>query len=371
MKPHIVIDARLYGPKHTGIGRYTKNLLLSLKTQPHFSRYRFTLLVYWSLLNDARADLSDDYHYIPTNIPHYSLAEQTKLPSLINSLRPDLIHFTHFNKPLTYTSPSVITIHDLIKHYFRGKNTTTHNQFFYWPKYWAYLITTAVNIRSTNRIIVPSDFWRHKLTSRFHLPPDKVTTIYEAVDPQFISTHKSYISNPKPYLVYTGNLYPHKNVTTLLQALQKLPQIQLKIIGADNSFSYRFKKIVNEMGLKNQVQFLGYISDQRFRQIYSHALALVHPSFMEGFSLTGLEAMALGCPVISSNSSCLPEIYGKSVLYFDPYDPSALTSQIKKLQSSPTLRSKLIHLGYKQVDKYSWDKTAAATLQVYRQILNN
>ena len=114
---------------------------------------------------------------------------------------------------------------------------------------------------------------------------------------------------------------------------------------------------------------MGYIPDKDFVDIYSKALALVHPSLMEGFSLTGLEAMSLGCPVISSNSSCLPEIYQNSVLYFDPKDPKDLANQIIKLSKSIKLRNKMITLGHLQVAKYSWNSTASKTLSIYQKIL--
>ena len=96
---------------------------------------------------------------------------------------------------------------------------------------------------------------------------------------------------------------------------------------------------------------------------------MVHPSLMEGFSLTGLEAMALNCPVISSNSSCLPEIYGDSVLYFDPNDSDDLVQKINQLKDNLPLRQKLIDLGHQQLQKYSWDKTAKQTLAVYQKLL--
>ena len=171
------------------------------------------------------------------------------------------------------------------------------------------------------------------------------------------------------YILYTGNLYPHKNIQIILKALQKLPNLKLKIIAKENIFQQRLKENVNKMSLQDQVEFLGFLPDSQFKKIYQNALALVHPSFMEGFSLTGLEAMALNCPVISSNASCLPEIYGQSVLYFDPHSPRQLISQIKKLQHSQTLRTKLIKLGHSQVAKYSWADTAQKTLAVYSQTL--
>jgi glycosyltransferase involved in cell wall biosynthesis len=187
IKPHIVIDARLYGPKHTGIGRYTKNLLLALSKLPNFKKYHFTLIVYSELESEIKKDLGDKFTYITTNIRHYSIKEQILLPFTLYRLKPDLVHFTHFNKPIFYFGKSVVTIHDLIKHFFKGRLNTTKNASIYWIKHFYYLILTNIVIK-TNTIIVPSNYWRDYLISNFKIKPSKVTTTYEAVDPQLIST---------------------------------------------------------------------------------------------------------------------------------------------------------------------------------------
>ena len=370
---HIVIDARLYGPKHTGIGRYTKNLLKKLIDQPGFFKYKYTLIVYKDLETEVKKDLGDSFNYIATNIKHYSIAEQLILPFLIYKLHPDLVHFTHFNKPILYFGLSVVTIHDLIKHFFKGRLNTTKNASIYWVKHFFYLIITNIAIKSSY-IIVPSDFWKDYLINNFHVNPKKITTTYEAVDPNFLAKidnlqeAKPY-DKKNPYIIYTGNLYPHKNASILIEALNKLPFLSLKIICARNYFTDKLQDLVKKYKLGKRVEFLGYIPDEEFKNIYSQALALVHPSFMEGFSLTGLEAMALNCPVISSNNSCLPEIYQDSVLYFDPTNVNDLVSQIEKLYQSPKLRQQLIKLGHAQVKKYSWDKTAKQTFAVYQNLL--
>ena len=368
---HIVIDTRLYGPKHTGIGRYTKNLLIALKNLPEIPKYKITLIIYQDLEAEIKKDLGNSFNYVTTDIKHYSLKEQILLPFILYRLKPDLVHFTHFNKPALYFGKSVITIHDLIKHFFKGPQNSTKNSLIYWPKYFFYRLFTDFTIKH-NDIIVPSNFWRDYLIKHFGLKPNQVTTTHEAVDPSFllkidkIRNSKLEIGN---YIIYTGNLYPHKNIEIIIKSLKLLPQIKLKIICARNFFSQKIEKLVSEHNLDSQVEFLGYVPDNEFKNIYSKALALVHPSLMEGFSLTGLEAMALGCPVISSNSSCLPEIYQDSVLYFDPKDSNSLISQIQKLKSNPTLRQKMIKQGYLQVQKYSWRKTAQQTFQVYKNIL--
>lgn len=367
---HIVIDARLYGPKHTGIGRYTKNLLKSLTKLPNFKKYKFTLIIYKDLEEEIKKDLGDNFNYVTTKIRHYSLKEQLFLPFVLYSLKADLVHFTHFNKPILYFPKSVITIHDLIKHFFKGKNTTTHSQFLYKIKYIFYLFLIRV-IVTRNQIIVPSNFWREFLIEKYHLKKSQVVTTHEAVDPIFLAN----IKDEKPsetnenYLIYTGNLYSHKNIKVILHALKKLPEIKLKIICARSFFSEKLLKTVKKLHLKKQVELLGYLDDKQFKDVYKNALALVHPSLMEGFSLTGLEAMALNCPVISSNTSCLPEIYGDSVLYFDPYSSNDLVEKINQLKNNPELRKELINLGHQQLKKYSWDKTAKETMAVYKRLL--
>jgi glycosyltransferase involved in cell wall biosynthesis len=372
---HIVIDARLYGPKHTGIGRYTKNLLIALKNQPDFSQFKFTLIIYQELKFEIKKDLGDCFNYVATNIKHYSLKEQLIFPFVLYRLKPDLVHFTHFNKPIFYFGKSVVTIHDLIKHFFKGPQNSTKNRLIYWLKYSFYCVFTNFAIKH-NDIIVPSDYWRDYIIKKYKISSQKITTTHEAVDPNFTNIQKSNTSlataeviNPESYILYTGNLYPHKNIEIILKALKSLPQIKLKIICARNYFSQRIENMIQQFNLQDQVEFLGYIPDSDFKKIYSQALALVHPSLMEGFSLTGLEAMALKCPVISSNSSCLPEIYQDSVLYFDPTNSDQLINQINKLEKSPNLRQKMIKRGILQVQKYSWAKTSQKTMKVYKNIL--
>ena len=371
---HLVIDARLYGSTHTGIGRYTKNLLVALTKISDFQKIKTTLIVYPELLKEIKKDLGSNFSYITTTIKHYSIQEQLYLPFLLYRLKPDLIHFTHFNKPLLYFGNSVVTIHDLIKHFFHGRETTTKNSFLYWPKYLAYLLVTNIVIKTSN-IIVPSNFWRDYLMKNYRISPQKITTTYEAVDPKFLNVIANpqlrvKQSPPQNYLIYTGNLYPHKNIKVIIEALQKLPDLKLKIICARSVFSQRLETLIKKFRVENQVEFLGYLPDEEFQKIYREALALVHPSLMEGFSLTGLEAMALNCPVISSNTSCLPEIYGeKSVLYFDPYSPDDLVEKINQLRSSANLRSKLIEQGHLQVSKYSWSETAQQTLKIYENCI--
>jgi len=356
----ILIDARMFGTKHTGIGRYVENLLDQISIVN--KKYDIYLLI-------NNIDIENKYKtkfkYIHTQIGHYTFSEQLKLPFSIYKYNFELVHFTHFNKPILYFKKSVITIHDLIKNFYFGASTTTRLGPLYWFKYFFYRLFTYINIKN-NHIIVPSIFWRDYIIKNYRISDEKIITTYESIDPSF--TSKKIVIKPKNYILYTGNLYPHKNIEVILNALIYMPDIKLKIISKPSIFQDRVKKKLKLLKLQKRVIFLGFLADSDFKDLYQNALALVHPSYMEGFSLTGLEAMGLSCPVISSNASCLPEIYKTSVLYFDPNKPLELVDQLNKIKNTET-RIDFIKRGHQHIRLFSWEKTAKETLDYYDKIL--
>ncbi|MBU2592714.1 MAG: glycosyltransferase family 1 protein [Patescibacteria group bacterium] len=371
----IVFDARMYGLKHAGIGRYVANLLSAIKkiNPPHFS---FTLLSTKDLASQLNKNFGSCFDLITVEAKHYSLKEQWLVPSVLSKLNPDLVHFPHFNSPLLYRGKFVVTIHDLIKHYFRGKQTTTKSPFFYWPKYFGYRAQVAFSLRHSSHIFVPSFFWKKKLVSDFGIDPQKITVTYEAVDPEFLNlTHRSgedkfqgeFFQNP--FLIYTGSVYPHKNLAIVLEALKKMTGINLAVVCSRSVFTERMEDLVKRFNLEKRVKFLGFVEDRNLVPLYRKATALIQPSLMEGFGLTGLEAMATGCPVVSSDSSCLPEVYGQAALYFNPKDVADLSGKVKLLLAKSCLKKRLTAQGKKQVAKYSWSKTAEETLATYQKVL--
>ena len=162
-------------------------------------------------------------------------------------------------------------------------------------------------------------------------------------------------------IVYTGNLYPHKNIPILIGAVERL-KINLKIICARSVFEKRLPK-------SKYVEFLGRLTDQKMIDVYKKSHAFVFPSLIEGFGLPGLEAMAVGLPVIAANASCLPEVYEEAALYFDPHDINDLMSKIKSVLTNNNLRNDLINKGVAQVKKYSWAKMANQTWEIYQNCL--
>ena len=171
------------------------------------------------------------------------------------------------------------------------------------------------------------------------------------------------------YLIYTGNVYPHKNIPVLLKAVKMLPELKLIIVCGRSVFADRTNKLIRDMNLQNRVEFRHLVSDTELKKLYADAFCFVTPSLIEGFGLPGLEAMACGTPVIAANASCLPEIYGEAALFFNPKNPSDLVGKIKEIIFNKKLRQDLVERGYFQVKKYSWAKMAEATWQIYQDIL--
>lgn len=371
----IVIDARMYGLEHAGIGRYVTNLLKAIG-QLKERNFSFSLLVLKEKLVEIKTDLGNRFEYFPVRSKHYHLWEQIEIPLVLNRIKPDLVHFPHFNASIFYRGKFVVTIHDLIKHYFRGKETTTRKVWLYWLKYCAYRLQMRFSLKKSKLIFVPSIFWQDKLIKDFAIAKKKIMVTQEAVAPEIIkSANNKKAVSPKelpikePFFIYLGSVYPHKNLERLLLAIKKIGSAQLAIVSSRNFFSQRLSNRAKKMGLENKVKLLGFVNDQALIHLYQRAEALVQPSLMEGFGLTGLEAMTAGCPVLSSNSSCLPEVYGQAALYFDPLDVNDIANKLKLILKNKKLKDELIKKGRRQVKKYSWEKTARETLQGYKKVL--
>lgn len=363
------IDARLYGPEHTGIGRYVKNLIVNLAKIDKKNTY----IIFGN--EKIKPDLKNfkNLEFVKLNTKVYSWQEQIINPLIFSRARLDLLHIPHFNAPIFYPGKSAITIHDLIKHFSKGTQTTTLPGYQYWLKHLLYRLVVYLNIKKANIIFTPSKFWKDYLVKTYHLNKNQVFVTYEAVDKLLMTPNNTedtlsrYHLN-KPFLIYTGNLYPHKNVKTLVDAVlqfnsQHTHQLQLAIICSRNVFQKTIKTDQN-------IKILGFVPDKDLYSLYRQALALVQPSFIEGFGLTGLEAMAADLPVISSNATCLPEIYADAALYFDPNNPSDLIKQIHTVMTDKKKVDELIESGRKRVKQFSWYKTAKETLSGYKKILN-
>ena len=383
MKKTIGIDARMYGLKNAGIGRYVENLIEEIsKINFHNYRIQFTLFLRKNDLSQLKNKYGKKFKYIEADFPHYSLKEQLAFPSVLLRAKCDLIHFPHFNVPLGYRQLFVVTIHDLTKHFSRGKETTTRSAILYCIKYWGYKIIFNNTIKRAKLIFVDSNYTRQILTKQYQIKPKKIKVTYLGVENRLIVKsqnlkvkekilQKYHIT--KPYLLYVGSVYPHKNIERLIKAVKKsrktIANLSLVIVCARNIFEKRLKNKIKAMNAQTYVKLTGFVSDEDLAILYQQSKAFAFPSLSEGFGLPGLEAMACGCPVISSNTTCLPEIYGNAAFYFDPLKTTDITQKIVKLIKDNKLRKDLIKKGYQRVKKYSWEKMAAQTVNGYRKAI--
>jgi glycosyltransferase involved in cell wall biosynthesis len=176
----------------------------------------------------------------------------------------------------------------------------------------------------------------------------------------------------KPFILYTGSAYPHKNLPRLIKAvkiIREKHQVTLVIVSARSVFTDALIHDVQAENALEYVRVLGFVSDTQLAALYTHALALAHPSVSEGFGLTGLEAMQKGLPVVSSTAGSLPEVYGNAALYADPDNTSDWVRQLTKLITDAATVDKLQKLGPLHAARYSWQQTARQTLDLYRQVI--
>ncbi len=368
----IGIDARFYGSLGKGLGRYTQKLIENLeKVSSEDKFFIFLRKENWDEYQPANKNFSK----VLANIPWYGVREQVFFPRILKKYNLDLVHFPHFNVPVFWKGKFVVTIHDLILFHFPTQRATTLSPFYYFLKKIAHRIVIRNAVKKSEKIIAVSRFTKKDILKHFRVSSRKIAVTLEAVDrtleplrasPQQI--HKKY-GIIKPYILYVGNAYPHKNLERLVlvfrEFVRKHPHLHLVLVGKEDYFYRRLKKFVKDNRIR-QVIFTDFVPDGELGTLYKEALLYIFPSLYEGFGLPPLEAMSWNLPVASSNASCLPEILGDAACYFDPQALTEMAETIEKVATNGEVRQKLISGGHKQVKKYSWEKMARETLDIYK-----
>lgn len=369
----ILIDGR--GIKKTGIGRYIENTLKEILILDKSNHYFLLIKPEDKQKVNLRAD---NLEFVDTDIEWFGVKEQTDLIKVIQKIKPDLVHFTNFNFPVAYKGKFIITIHDLTLLHFKNLRSSLASRIFY--RFKDQIMRNIVLKQGINRagaVVVPTEYVKEDVAKTFRVRRNKIHVTYEAVDRNFanprINLHKKGID--KPFILYTGNAYPHKNLERMILAFGRLVtkyllDYQLVIVGKKDSFHKGLEEAVLEAGLKDRVIFTGYVNDNELAGLYRYAKLYVFPSLSEGFGLPPLEAMAHDLPVASSNATCLPEVLGDAAEYFDPKNIQQMSEVMLKVISDEKLSKSLISKGRKQVKKYNWKKTAQQTLAIYEKILN-
>src|SRR3972149_8518298 len=358
----IGVDCRLAGTKHAGIGRYIENFIRRAVKEKTFQ-----WVLFFHDQPQAQAVLPGKLPhvkrvYIP--VKHYSLKEQWTLPRVFLKEKLDLLHIPHFNIPLFYPKKIVVTIHDLLWHEQRGVTVTTLPTWQYWFKYLGYRLTVSQALKRAQRVFVPTQTvknivkkYRPRVLSKIVVTPEGVAQEY------LLAARQKTAPQPAKQLVYTGSFYPHKNVRLVIQALPFLPNFKLILVGARNAFQKDLEMYIQHHQLEKRIEFAGFLNDKELIKLYQRSYALVVPSLSEGFGLPGLEAMAVGLPVVGSDIAVFREVYGSAAAYFNPRSVSELVEILHTLEPS---RSILIAAGRQRVQQFSWDTMVQQTVNQYR-----
>lgn len=361
---HIAIDARVI---NSGTGTYVAKLLEYLQQIDTINKY--------SVLVRAK----DKHYWQPTasnftvriaDFDNYSFAEQLGFKEFLDDLQPDLVHFCMPQQPLLYRGKRVTTMHDmtLLNTYNSDKNWLVFHAKQLVGRYvWKRIA------KISNHMIAISQNTKREYQAFSHIPDDKISVIYEAGE----TVKGELVPYPTPFdkfIIYVGQQPDYKNLRRLAaahqQLLTKYPDLGLIFVGRINPDTEANKAFYGKQGYKN-IHFTGFIPDEQRDWLLTHAQAYVFPSLMEGFGLPPLEAMAYGTPVVSSNTSCMPEILGDAARYFDPYNIDDMATQIDAVLSDEALRAELTAKGYEQVKKYSWRRMAEETHAIYVRVLGD
>lgn len=361
----IGIDARMFSDAFTGIGRYNYELTQRFfQLQPNIEWVLF--------LNEpefSKFDFPQNVKKVCVNASHYSLAEQTKFLSLLNKEKCDLVWFTHFNKPLLYSRPCVVTIHDTTLSFYPGKKMGQ------WWRKLAYKLVITNAVRSAIRIITVSKNTRDDVVKLFGISTKKITPVWNGLSADFHQCSekeheqvRKKFQLSEQFLLYTGVWREHKNLVRLLKAFdivkKENPAVQLVITGRRDPHYPEVLETVRNLELEDSVRFVGLVDFADLQKLYSAASAYVFPSLYEGFGLPPLEAMAAGTPAVVSDSSAIPEVCGNAAEYFDPENVEEMAQKIALVLRNDNRKKELIEKGFARIKEFSWDRAAEETLKI-------
>lgn len=352
------IDARMI--EMSGIGTYIQHLM-------GYGIYDYALGN-----EEAIRRYDSEVRVIPYDAAIYSPKEQVLFPNkAIRNAGIDIIHFPHYNVPLSFHGRYVVTVHDLthiVLPEFLGSKIKYH--------YAKFLMSHA--LRGAEHIFTVSQNSKNDIIKYFGTAEDKISITYDAIDDDFKVKNEAEIEylyekydipRNKKLILYVGNLKPHKNLITLLKALKELDRTDVILLLVGKAFkSVDMENQEKELGIRNKVIHTGMVSKQELIDFYNVADLFVFPSLYEGFGIPPLEAMACGTPVIAANNSSIPEVCGDAAVLVDVKRVDLLAKAIENLLDSESLSTTLIEKGRKQFKAFSWEETRNTIISCLQKI---
>ncbi len=363
----IGIDARMCGKEFTGIGRMAYELISRLP----FLMPQVEFVIFLNSKNYKNYKTRKNVKKVLADEPIYSFKEQSSFLNKINQEKCDLMYFLHFNIPLLYRRPFAVVIHDITLIDFPGKKMN-----HWWHRMAFYLIFRKA-IKKSKGIATVSKYTKNQIIKRFKAKKEKIKVIYNGIDEKFSKQKKSSVKKfgiKKPYFLYTGVWREHKNILGLIHAFSKTIKngldAELVLTGGRNEiYAQEVKNLIKKKKLTKKVILPGLVPEEDLLILFKNAHAFVFPSFSEGFGLPPLEAMASGVPVTCSSTTSLPEVCGKSVLFFNPYQSENMAKKMIQIFTDEKLRTKLIEKGYKQAKKFTWENCAQVNSEFLQNLL--
>ncbi|MCX7698335.1 MAG: glycosyltransferase family 4 protein [Candidatus Goldbacteria bacterium] len=336
--------------KITGSQRFAIEISKQLrKLQPE--RFVFVApknVIHWDIAKEL------DVKIVGINTGH--LWEQIDLPLYLKKQGNPLIINLVNTAPLFYLN-KIVTIHDVSMHRFPKQYSFL---FLFW-----YKINYYFNTKFSLIIFTVSNFSKNELMYFYKIKPNKIFVINNAVD--HVKFNKLYKNEREDYILSVSSLSINKNFYSVIKAINILKKkklnIKYKIIGTFNEKLFS-NKGVELNNTNNNIEYLGYLPDDKMFETYSNALLFIYPSFYEGFGIPPLEAMACGCPCVVSNTASLPEVCGDAAYYVNPYDVEDIARGIEKVLTDENLREELIKKGFENIKRFSWEKSARKVIEV-------
>jgi glycosyltransferase involved in cell wall biosynthesis len=364
---HIAIDARKYFD--FGIGSYIQNLISALPDL----RSKHTYTLFAGPQDIQRIQAPADWQKHPTPHKRYSVGELLLLGREARALNVDIFHEPHYTLPTGLQGRSVVTVHDLI--HLRMPQFFNAGQ----RAYARAVIGHAV--RHAGAVIAISQKTKDDILETFKVPEQSVEVVYLGVRPMFrrleersgIDRFLASAKLSKPFVLYVGNVKPHKNIRALLSAFAMLrsqrKDLTLVFAGGSCKEEKALYDQASQLGILDSIHDLHHISDDELVCAYNAADVLAFPSLYEGFGYPALEAMACGTPTVVSSGGSLPEIVGAASCIIDPHRPEDLAAALADVLRDPELRRDLIAKGKINVQRFSWRSTAGRTLDIYEKVL--
>lgn len=357
----IAIDCRMLDS--SGIGTYVRSVVPRVvRLRPE---WQFALIGPEARMREIDWTSSGNVTMIPCVAPIYGIGEQFAVLRCIP--RETLLFWSpHYNIPVLYRGRILVTVHDVLHlampQYAKGFLKQTY----------ARAMFRAVR-HHAQAVICVSDFTVAELQRLTPPSPQIVRRIYDGVDNSWFRVSETLSPHAHPYLLYVGNVKPHKNLRTLLDAFGRVKDSiaeNLIIVGKREGFitgDNNISEYARDLG--DRVVFTGYVSDDLLHQYVTHATALVLPSLYEGFGLPAVEAMAAGCPVLASNAASIPEVCGDAALYCDARNPDDLATKMLRIAQDAELRETLRYRGRQRAQMFSWDTCAEGTVNIMLEVL--